>query len=43
MKITIAGYGFVGQAHQAALKDTFEITIYMIQRWATQTLVCLKV
>jgi UDPglucose 6-dehydrogenase len=26
--ITIAGYGFVGQAHQAALKDRFEVTIY---------------
>lgn len=28
MKITIAGYGFVGQAHEAALKDTVEVTIY---------------
>lgn len=28
MKITIAGYGFVGQAHQAALRDTFEVNIY---------------
>lgn len=28
MKITIAGYGFVGQAHEAALKDTFDVTIY---------------
>lgn len=28
MKITIAGYGFVGQAHQAALRDTFDLTVY---------------
>jgi UDPglucose 6-dehydrogenase len=28
MKITIAGYGFVGQAHKAALRNTFEINIY---------------
>lgn len=28
MKITIAGYGFVGQAHQAALRDSFEVNIY---------------
>jgi len=28
MNILIAGYGFVGQAHQAALKDTFDVTVY---------------
>jgi UDPglucose 6-dehydrogenase len=28
MKITIAGYGFVGQAHYELLKDTHNITIY---------------
>jgi len=28
MKITIAGYGFVGQAHEAVLKNTFDINIY---------------
>lgn len=28
MNITIAGYGFVGQAHEAALQNTFDITIY---------------
>jgi UDPglucose 6-dehydrogenase len=28
MKITIAGYGFVGQAHYELLKDTHDITIY---------------
>ena len=27
MKITIAGYGFVGQAHEALLKDNHDITI----------------
>ena len=27
MKITIAGYGFVGKAHEAVLKDKHEITI----------------
>jgi UDPglucose 6-dehydrogenase len=26
--ITLAGYGFVGQAHHRALKDTFEVTVY---------------
>jgi len=28
MKITIAGYGFVGQAHEALLKDNHDIQIY---------------
>ena len=28
MKITIAGYGFVGQAHEAVLKDKHDIQIY---------------
>jgi UDPglucose 6-dehydrogenase len=28
MNITIAGYGFVGQAHYAALKDKFNVNIY---------------
>ena len=28
MNITIAGYGFVGQAHYELLKDTHDITIY---------------
>jgi len=28
MNITIAGYGFVGQAHYELLKDFFDITIY---------------
>lgn len=28
MKITIAGHGFVGQAHEAALKNKFELTVY---------------
>ena len=28
MKLTIAGYGFVGQAHESALKNTFELTVY---------------
>lgn len=27
-RITIAGYGFVGQAHEAALKDTVDVNIY---------------
>jgi len=28
MKILIAGYGFVGQAHQAALKDKYDVMIH---------------
>ncbi len=28
MNILIAGYGFVGQAHQAALKDKYNVTIH---------------
>ena len=28
MNIVIAGYGFVGQAHETALKDTFDVNIY---------------
>jgi len=28
MKITIAGYGFVGQAHYELLKDMYEVNIY---------------
>ena len=28
MNITIAGYGFVGKAHEAVLKDKFDVNIY---------------
>lgn len=28
MKLTIAGYGFVGQAHESVLKDKFTVNVY---------------
>ena len=30
MNILIAGYGFVGQAHQAALKDKYNVSLQLM-------------